>query len=110
MEGTNQAEIRPEEQSEKVERCWENSWNEVQLKRATKTETDSRTAKKDWASSVGLHLRHKPWHPHHRKVNLRGPKEQGGGTKALRAVVDSLGWGGVETERPQSQTGRPHSD
>ena len=31
-EGTNKAEIRPEEQSENAERCQENSWNEIQLK------------------------------------------------------------------------------
>ena len=30
---TNKAEIRPEEQSEKTERCRENLWNEIQLKR-----------------------------------------------------------------------------
>ena len=26
------AEVRPEEQSEKAESCWENLWNEIQLK------------------------------------------------------------------------------
>ena len=31
-ERTNKAEIRPEEQSEKVESCRENLWNEIQLK------------------------------------------------------------------------------
>ena len=40
---TNKAGIRPEEQSEKAESCWENPWNEIQLKRPTKTETDKRT-------------------------------------------------------------------
>ena len=29
---TNEAEIRPEEQSEKTESCPENLWNEIQLK------------------------------------------------------------------------------
>ena len=29
---TNKAEIRPEEQNEKAESCWENLWNEIQLK------------------------------------------------------------------------------
>ena len=32
VERTNKAEIRPEEQSEKAEICWENLWNETQLK------------------------------------------------------------------------------
>ena len=27
-----ETEIRPEEQSEKTESCWENLWNEIQLK------------------------------------------------------------------------------
>ena len=32
VERTNKAEIRPEEQSEKTERCRENLWNEIRLK------------------------------------------------------------------------------
>ena len=32
VERTNKAEIRPEEQSEKMESCRENLWNEMQLK------------------------------------------------------------------------------
>ena len=32
VERTNKAEIRPEEQSEKTERCRENLWNEILLK------------------------------------------------------------------------------
>ena len=32
VERTNKAEIRPEEQSEKVESCRENLWKEMQLK------------------------------------------------------------------------------
>ena len=32
VERTNKAEIRPEEQNEKVESCRENLWNEIQLK------------------------------------------------------------------------------
>ena len=32
VERTNKAEVRPEEQSEKTESCWENLWNETQLK------------------------------------------------------------------------------
>ena len=32
VEITNEAEIRPEEQSQKTESCQENLWNEIQLK------------------------------------------------------------------------------
>ena len=32
VERTNKAEIRPEEKSETAEICWENLWNEIQLK------------------------------------------------------------------------------
>ena len=32
VERTNKSEIRPEEQSEKVDSCRENLWNEIQLK------------------------------------------------------------------------------
>ena len=32
VERTSKADIRPEEQSEKAESCWENLWNEIQLK------------------------------------------------------------------------------
>ena len=43
VERTSKAEIRLEEQSEKAESCRENSWNEIRLKGAIKTETDTRT-------------------------------------------------------------------
>ena len=43
VERTSKAEIRPEEQSEKVESCRENLWNDIQLKRAIKAGTDART-------------------------------------------------------------------
>ena len=32
VERTNKAEMRPEEQSEKVDSCRENLWNEIELK------------------------------------------------------------------------------
>ena len=32
VERTNKAEIRLEEQSKEMDSCWENSWNEIQLK------------------------------------------------------------------------------
>ena len=32
VESTNEAEIRPEEQSEKSDSCGKNLWNEIQLK------------------------------------------------------------------------------
>ena len=35
-----------------------------------KTEIDTR--RKEWASSVGLYQKHKPQHPHHMEVSLRG--------------------------------------
>ena len=60
VERTKKAEIRPKEQSEKVESRWENLWNEIQFERAIKTETDTRIDKKEWASSVGLCQRHQP--------------------------------------------------
>ena len=42
------------------------------VERAMKTETDTRTESKQWASLVGFCLRHKPWHPHHEKVSPGG--------------------------------------
>ena len=32
VERTKKAEIRPEGQSEKVKNCWENLWNEIQVR------------------------------------------------------------------------------
>ena len=32
VERTSKAKIAPEEKSEKAESCWENLWNEIQLK------------------------------------------------------------------------------
>ena len=32
VERTDKAKRRPEEQNEKAESCWENLWNEIQLK------------------------------------------------------------------------------
>ena len=43
VERTHKAETRPEEKGEKTESCRENLWNEIQLKRAIKTEIDTRT-------------------------------------------------------------------
>ena len=43
VERTNTAEIRLEEQSEKTESCRDNSWNYIQIKRAIKKETETRT-------------------------------------------------------------------
>ena len=42
-ERTDEAEIRPEEQSEKAENCRDNLRNEKQIKTAIKTEIDRRT-------------------------------------------------------------------
>ena len=46
VERTKKAEIRLEEQSQKTESCRENVWNEIQLKRITKT-VDTRTEWKE---------------------------------------------------------------
>ena len=43
VEKSNKAKITPDEQSEKTESCRENLCNEIQLKRAIKTEIDTRT-------------------------------------------------------------------
>ena len=67
------AELRPEEQSEKAEKCRVNLWNEIQFEGAIKTEIDTRTEKKEWASSFGLCLWHKPQHANHVRVSSRGP-------------------------------------
>ena len=47
-------------------------WNTVE--RAITT--DTRTDWKDWASSVGLCLGHRPQHTHHEKVSPRGRQEE----------------------------------
>ena len=61
LERTNMAEKRPEEQSEKVESCRKNLWqNIIFLFNITK----------EWESSVALCQEHKPQHPHHVKVSL----------------------------------------
>ena len=56
---TNEAEIRPEEQSENAESCQESLWNEMQLKGPHKEEQTQEQNKKEWASSVGLCQRRK---------------------------------------------------
>ena len=43
VERANQAEIKPEEQSEKAESSRENLWNEIQFKGPQTTDTDTRT-------------------------------------------------------------------
>ena len=45
VERTNEAEIRPEEPSEKTESCRENLWNEIQLKGPQGPETNAKTKK-----------------------------------------------------------------
>ena len=51
VERTNKAEVRPEEQSEKTKSCWENSWNEIQLKGPERQKQTQEQNKKEWASS-----------------------------------------------------------
>ena len=48
-------------------------FGKLKVERATKTEKTQELSKKGWASSVGLYQKHKPQHPHHVKVNMRGP-------------------------------------
>ena len=67
VERTNKAEIRPVEQSEKVESCRESLWNKIQLKGHKDRQKNRR--KKEWASSVGLCQRHEPQRPHNVKVS-----------------------------------------
>ena len=43
MKGPIRPELSPEEQIKKTESCRENLWNEIQLKKAIKTEIDTRT-------------------------------------------------------------------
>ena len=52
--GANKAEIRPEEQSEKAESCWENLWNEIQLKGPYRQKQTQERNKKEWARPVVL--------------------------------------------------------
>ena len=52
--------MRPEEQSEKLENCRENLWNEIQLKGPYRQKQTQAQNKKEWASSVDLCRRHKP--------------------------------------------------
>ena len=60
VERTNKAEIRLEEQNQKMERCRENLWTEIQLKGPHRQIQTQEQNKKDWSSLVGLGLRHKP--------------------------------------------------
>ena len=73
VERTNKAEIRREEQSETVESCRENVWNEIQLKGPLRQKKRHKNRiKKEKASSVGLCQKHKPQHPHHVNVSPLG--------------------------------------
>ena len=54
VERTDKAERRPEEQSERVESCRENLWNEIQLKGPKRQKQTQEQNKKEWASLVGL--------------------------------------------------------
>ena len=57
VERTRKAEIRPEEQSEKAASCWENLWNEIQLKGPKRQKQTQEQNKKEWASSVSLNVK-----------------------------------------------------
>ena len=57
-ERTNNAEIRPEEQSEETESCQENLWNEIQLKGHEDRNRHKRIKRSGKAWLV--YVRHKP--------------------------------------------------
>ena len=57
VERTTKAEIRPEEQSEKTVSCWENLWNEIQLK-GPRRQKETQEQKKE--KGVGKLGRYKP--------------------------------------------------
>ena len=82
---TNTAEIKPEEQSEKAENCWDNFCNETHLKGPQRQKQTQEQSKKEWASSAGLCQKHEPQHPHHVKVSPRGGF--GEGNKRLQEEV-----------------------
>ena len=48
VERTNKAEKRPEEQSEKMESCRENSWSEMKLKGPSRQKQTLEQNKKSW--------------------------------------------------------------
>ena len=50
VERTNKADIRPEEQSEKADRCREKLWNEIQLKGPKRQKQTEEQNEKEWAS------------------------------------------------------------
>ena len=52
-ERTNEAEIKPEEQSEIAESCREKVWDEIQLKGPQRQKQTQEQNKKEWASSAG---------------------------------------------------------
>ena len=70
VERTNKAEIRPEEQSEKIESCGENLWNEIQLKGHKERHRHKNRTKRNGRARL-VYASHKPQHPHHVKVNPR---------------------------------------
>ena len=65
VERTNEAEIRPEEQSEKAESCRENLWNELQLKGHKDRNRHKNTVKRSGQAGFV----YKPQHPRHVKVS-----------------------------------------
>ena len=69
VEMTNKAEIRPEEQSEKVQSCPE---DEIQLKGPDRWKQTQEQNKKEWESLVGLCQRHKLQHPRNMNVSPWG--------------------------------------
>ena len=52
VERTNKAEIRQEEQSEKVEICRKNLWNEIQFKGLSDRNRHKNRIKKEWQAHL----------------------------------------------------------
>ena len=59
VERTNKAELRPEEENEKTESCWEKLWNEIQLKGHKERNRHKKRIKRSGQARL-VYVRHKP--------------------------------------------------
>ena len=81
VERTNEAEIRPEEQSEKAKSCRENLWKEIQLKRPYRQKQEQN---KKGVGKLGWFMsKRKPQHPQYREG------EPAGTEKTLKTETDT---------------------
>ena len=88
---TNTAGRRLEEQSEKVESCQENLWNEIRWKGHKNRNRHKKRMKRSGQSSVGLCQRQKPQHPHHVKESLWGRNSTKDWWTLTKTLTISLG-------------------